>query len=149
MLFNTNINSLNSSEAKENTSVCNSSVNSSSSETTTPTVVGNFAARLSHAQSNEKQHQQQSSETRVLEKKTSTATPTSTSSGGLTMFVGADKCGRCSKSVYAAEKIVAAGRAYHKLCFSCHNCKKMLSSMNCCDNSDGNVFCKGIYTDLH
>lgn len=57
-------------------------------------------------------------------------------------FGGSEKCTRCSKSVYAAEKTVAAGKPYHKLCFTCFTCKKSLSSMNCCDNSDGDVFCK-------
>lgn len=60
-------------------------------------------------------------------------------------FGGSDRCGRCMKAVYAAEKVVAAGKPYHKLCFSCSNCKKLLNSMNCCDNSDGEVFCKSCY----
>lgn len=53
-----------------------------------------------------------------------------------------NKCARCTKPVYAAEKISAAGKIYHKLCFNCASCKKMLSSMNCCDNSEGDIFCK-------
>lgn len=57
-------------------------------------------------------------------------------------FGGADKCARCQKAVYAAEKVVAANKFYHKMCFSCSACKKMLNSMNCCDNSEGEIFCK-------
>lgn len=53
-----------------------------------------------------------------------------------------NKCTRCTKPVYAAEKVSAAGKTYHKLCFNCISCKKLLNSMNCCDNSEGDVFCK-------
>ena len=61
------------------------------------------------------------------------------------VYGSSDKCARCTKSVYAAEKVNAANKAYHKLCFTCATCKKSLSSMNCCDNSDGEVFCKACY----
>lgn len=61
-----------------------------------------------------------------------------------TMTLGSsDKCARCMKTVYAAERVNAAGKYYHKLCFNCSSCKKMLNSMNCCDNSEGEIFCKG------
>lgn len=60
-------------------------------------------------------------------------------------FGGSDKCARCQKAVYAAEKVVAANKFYHKMCFSCSACKKMLNSMNCCDNSEGELFCKCKY----
>lgn len=60
-------------------------------------------------------------------------------------FGGSDKCARCCKPVYAAEKVFAAGKPFHKLCFSCSTCKKLLSSMNCCDNSESEIFCKGCY----
>jgi cysteine/glycine-rich protein len=82
----------------------------------------------------------------------SAASPTGNSifnkSNGLTerkpiVFGTSDKCARCLKAVYAAEKVNAAGKCYHKLCFTCSTCKKMLSSMNCCDNSEGSIFCKG------
>ncbi|RNA08070.1 cysteine and glycine-rich 2 [Brachionus plicatilis] len=65
--------------------------------------------------------------------------------GSALQFGGADKCARCQKAVYAAEKVVAANKFYHKMCFSCSACKKMLNSMNCCDNSEGEVFCKSCY----
>lgn len=60
-------------------------------------------------------------------------------------FGGSDKCARCKKAVYAAEKVFAAGKPFHKLCFSCSTCKKLLSSMNCCDNSESEIFCKACY----
>lgn len=60
-------------------------------------------------------------------------------------FGGSDKCARCMKSVYAAEKVFAAGKPFHKLCFSCSICKKLLNSMNCCDNREQEIFCKSCY----
>lgn len=56
-----------------------------------------------------------------------------------------EKCARCQKAVYMAEKVAAAGQSYHKLCFTCLSCKKLLNSMTCCDNSDGDIFCKPCY----
>lgn len=60
-------------------------------------------------------------------------------------FGGSDKCARCLKAVYAAEKVMASGKPYHKLCFACSTCKKLLNSMNCCNNSENEVFCKSCY----
>ena len=80
----------------------------------------------------------------AYEKRQSTmSTSSSTSSENKFNFGVSEKCARCQKSVYAAEKIIAASKSYHKLCFTCSTCKKSLSSMSCCDNSDGDIFCKG------
>ena len=35
---------------------------------------------------------------------------------------------RCKKTVYQAEEVVAAGKHWHKGCFSCADCKKKLDS---------------------
>jgi len=64
-------------------------------------------------------------------------------------FGGSDKCYRCLKNVYAAEKVIAAGKPFHKLCYNCFTCKKLLNSMNCCDNSEGEIFCKSCYGKLY
>jgi hypothetical protein len=58
------------------------------------------------------------------------------------VFGTTEKCARCTKTVYAAEKVTAANKSYHKLCFTCSTCNKALNSLNCCDNSDNQVFCK-------
>uniref|UniRef100_A0A8C5M648 Cysteine and glycine-rich protein 1 n=1 Tax=Leptobrachium leishanense TaxID=445787 RepID=A0A8C5M648_9ANUR len=57
---------------------------------------------------------------------------------------GADVCPRCSKSVYAAEKVVGAGNSWHKACFRCAKCGKGLESTTLADK-DGEIFCKGCY----
>eukprot|EP01089_Gocevia_fonbrunei_P019369 TRINITY_DN6842_c0_g1_i1.p1 TRINITY_DN6842_c0_g1~~TRINITY_DN6842_c0_g1_i1.p1 ORF type:complete len:148 (+),score=31.87 TRINITY_DN6842_c0_g1_i1:55-444(+) len=59
-------------------------------------------------------------------------------------FGGAPKCPRCTKSVYAAEQQLSAGRAYHKLCFSCKHCHKMLDSTTVSDH-DGDIYCKSCH----
>ena len=39
---------------------------------------------------------------------------------------GGAKCPCCGKTVYMAEEVVAAGQKYHKMCFKCTKCNKML-----------------------
>uniref|UniRef100_A0A8C9EZI6 LIM zinc-binding domain-containing protein n=1 Tax=Pavo cristatus TaxID=9049 RepID=A0A8C9EZI6_PAVCR len=53
-----------------------------------------------------------------------------------------DKCPRCGKSVYAAEKIMGGGKPWHKTCFRCAICGKSLESTNVTDK-DGELYCKG------
>uniref|UniRef100_A0A4Y0AMQ5 LIM zinc-binding domain-containing protein n=1 Tax=Anopheles funestus TaxID=62324 RepID=A0A4Y0AMQ5_ANOFN len=54
-------------------------------------------------------------------------------------------CPRCGGFVYMAEQMLARGRAYHKGCFKCGECKKGLDSVNCCEGPDRNIYCKGCY----
>ncbi|KAH8250853.1 hypothetical protein KR038_003946 [Drosophila bunnanda] len=51
------------------------------------------------------------------------------------------KCPKCKKSVYAAEEKVAAGQKWHKMCFKCGMCNKLLDSTNAAEH-EGEVFCK-------
>ncbi|XP_077995165.1 cysteine and glycine-rich protein 2-like [Glandiceps talaboti] len=65
--------------------------------------------------------------------------------GAPSRFGGAvEKCPRCGKSVYAAEKIIGAGEAWHKSCFLCATCNKRLDSTTVCDK-EGEIFCKACY----
>ncbi len=44
----------------------------------------------------------------------------------MSKFGGGAKCPCCDKTVYMAEEVVAAGQKYHKMCFKCTSCNKML-----------------------
>ncbi|CAF0880655.1 unnamed protein product [Brachionus calyciflorus] len=54
------------------------------------------------------------------------------------------RCPKCSKAVYAAEEVLGAGQKWHKMCFSCGLCKKMLESTTVAEH-EGQVFCKQCY----
>uniref|UniRef100_A0A8C0HDS5 Cysteine and glycine-rich protein 1 n=1 Tax=Chelonoidis abingdonii TaxID=106734 RepID=A0A8C0HDS5_CHEAB len=55
---------------------------------------------------------------------------------------GADGCPRCGQAVYAAEKVIGAGKSWHKACFRCAKCGKGLESTTLADK-DGEIYCKG------
>ncbi|KAG8137908.1 hypothetical protein E2320_003848 [Naja naja] len=59
-------------------------------------------------------------------------------------FGGAEKCSRCGDSVYAAEKVIGAGKPWHKNCFRCAKCGKSLESTTLTEK-DGEIYCKGCY----
>lgn len=59
-------------------------------------------------------------------------------------FGGAPQCGACGKSVYEAEKVMGANKAWHQECFLCATCKKGLDSQNITE-SDGKLYCKSCY----
>jgi len=60
----------------------------------------------------------------------------------------ADVCKKCCGKVYEAEKMTsAAGNWYHKNCFRCDLCNKLLDSTNNNDGPDGGLFCKKCYRD--
>ncbi|XP_017775308.1 PREDICTED: keratin-associated protein 4-9-like [Nicrophorus vespilloides] len=53
-------------------------------------------------------------------------------------------CRRCGRKVYAAEKIMASGGAFHSSCFSCYCCHKPLEVTNMYENQ-GEIYCKQCY----
>ncbi|XP_037540061.1 cysteine and glycine-rich protein 1a [Nematolebias whitei] len=60
-------------------------------------------------------------------------------------FGGSDKCPRCGKAVYAAEKVIGAGSSWHKVgCFTCAVCGKSLESTTLADK-EGEIYCKACY----
>ncbi|XP_056463506.1 cysteine and glycine-rich protein 3 [Gadus chalcogrammus] len=59
-------------------------------------------------------------------------------------FGSSDQCPRCSKAVFAAEKIMGAGKPWHKTCFRCALCGKSLESTTVTDK-DGELYCKVCY----
>ncbi|KAK3251644.1 hypothetical protein CYMTET_39027 [Cymbomonas tetramitiformis] len=58
--------------------------------------------------------------------------------------MSAPKCPRCSKSVYAAEQVLAIGQTWHKPCLRCDTCNATLNSKNINDNN-GKVYCTACY----
>ncbi|KAG9269205.1 cysteine and glycine-rich protein 1 [Astyanax mexicanus] len=54
---------------------------------------------------------------------------------------GSEICPRCSKAVYAAEKVIGAGNSWHRSCFRCAKCGKGLESTTLADK-DGEIYCK-------
>ncbi|KYO47801.1 cysteine and glycine-rich protein 2 [Alligator mississippiensis] len=59
-------------------------------------------------------------------------------------FGGSEKCSRCGDSVYAAEKVIGAGKPWHKNCFRCAKCGKSLESTTLTEK-EGEIYCKGCY----
>lgn len=55
-----------------------------------------------------------------------------------------DKCGLCSKTVYAAEKVIGAGKVWHQQCFKCSQCRDRLASNTVAEN-DGTLYCTTCY----
>jgi len=57
---------------------------------------------------------------------------------------GAEFCGKCNKTVYQAERAIAAGRVWHKKCFLCSSCNRTLDSSTLQDK-DSQLFCNPCY----
>lgn len=57
---------------------------------------------------------------------------------------GGTYCTRCNKSVFMAERLMAAGGAWHKACFTCQECNKRLDSHSIREH-DRNIYCNPCY----
>jgi len=55
------------------------------------------------------------------------------------------KCARCGKTVYFAEQVFGAGKKWHKQCFKCVACNKMINSSSLRDK-DGEIYCASCHT---
>lgn len=60
-------------------------------------------------------------------------------------FGGSPKCPVCGKSVFFAEKIAALGESFHKRCFKCTDCGKLMNTSGDAVDGQGKVYCKGCY----
>jgi len=58
---------------------------------------------------------------------------------------GDEGCKRCGYKVFDAEKLMAAGRNWHRRCFKCFNCSKHLDSFLVNDGVDGEIYCKSCH----
>lgn len=56
----------------------------------------------------------------------------------------APKCANCNKSVYKAEEVRAANKTFHKLCFKCTCCNKLLETYSLTEHA-GDLFCRNCY----
>jgi len=56
-----------------------------------------------------------------------------------------EKCAKCTKSVYANEKLEAVGKVYHNTCFRCATCDKRLTMITYCEGPDKNPHCQTCY----
>eukprot|EP00457_Paulinella_chromatophora_P013384 gb/GEZN01013677.1/.p1 GENE.gb/GEZN01013677.1/~~gb/GEZN01013677.1/.p1 ORF type:complete len:218 (-),score=27.85 gb/GEZN01013677.1/:329-982(-) len=56
-------------------------------------------------------------------------------------FGGGEKCGRCGKTVYDAERCTGAGKGWHRECFCCKTCGDGLDATTQTDNA-GEIYCK-------
>lgn len=57
-------------------------------------------------------------------------------------------CPRCGGAVFAAEQQLAKGSIWHKICFSCAECKRPLDSTLACDGPDKEIHCRSCYAKL-
>jgi len=55
-------------------------------------------------------------------------------------------CPRCGYQVFDAEKLMAAGRDWHKRCFACASCNRHLDSTTVNDGPDGEIYCRGCHS---
>ncbi|XP_052064946.1 muscle LIM protein 1-like isoform X9 [Mytilus californianus] len=53
-------------------------------------------------------------------------------------------CPACGNAVYAAEEKLGAGKKWHKMCFKCGLCNKLLESTTVAEH-EGRVYCKGCH----
>ena len=61
---------------------------------------------------------------------------------------GRDCCPKCDKKVFFAEEVLALKRKFHRLCFKCSECNKMLEPGRCSEHQ-GSLFCQACYGRQH
>jgi hypothetical protein len=55
---------------------------------------------------------------------------------------GGEKCHKCAKTVYAAERIATHGKAWHSACFRCMVCEQKLAMHSVELDGEHNLYCK-------
>jgi len=56
-------------------------------------------------------------------------------------------CPRCSKTVYSAEEVKAAGKSFHKRCYTCAHCKKSINAARYSEH-EGELYDNNCYQRL-
>ena len=54
------------------------------------------------------------------------------------------ECAKCKKSVHFTEQVRALGKVYHRLCFTCNQCKRLLDP-SMVTEEDSDMVCKSWY----
>ena len=73
--------------------------------------------------------------------------PTPATPGGTKSYGASDKCYICTKTVYAMEKGEADGMVFHKKCFRCTECKKIVG-IGKYASLEGKIYCKTHFKQL-
>ncbi|CAF1657286.1 unnamed protein product, partial [Adineta ricciae] len=63
------------------------------------------------------------------------------------MSVAGNICPRCSKPVYSAEEVKAAGKSFHKRCYTCAQCKKSINAARYSEH-EGELYDNNCYQRL-
>ena len=67
---------------------------------------------------------------------------------GLTLGGGGERCCRCDKTVYSAERVAANGRVWHKECFRCTTCGSLLGPSGWGKDAAGELYCHHHHAQL-
>ncbi|VDP75146.1 unnamed protein product [Echinostoma caproni] len=59
--------------------------------------------------------------------------------------LGGVPCANCPDVVYANERVEAVGKVFHRLCFKCASCRRLLDRGTACDHKR-EIFCQNCYT---
>jgi hypothetical protein len=65
----------------------------------------------------------------------------------MSKFSGAERCMVCEQRVYFSEKLTADEKVFHKTCFRCSHCKKVLS-LGTYASLEGKLYCKPHFKQL-
>ncbi|KAI9091123.1 hypothetical protein DFS34DRAFT_653709 [Phlyctochytrium arcticum] len=61
-------------------------------------------------------------------------------------FGGSETCVKCNKAVYFAEQVIGPqSTKYHKMCFRCNSCNKMLDSTTMAER-EGVIYCRACHS---
>jgi cysteine/glycine-rich protein len=63
------------------------------------------------------------------------------------MSLSGNICPRCSKPVYSAEEVKAAGKSFHKRCYTCAHCKKSINAARYSEH-EGELYDNNCYQRL-
>ncbi|UJR36992.1 hypothetical protein I4U23_029700 [Adineta vaga] len=63
------------------------------------------------------------------------------------MSISGNICPRCSKAVYLAEEVKAAGKSFHKRCYTCAHCKKSINAARYSEH-EGELYDNNCYQRL-